>query len=167
MIASNTHLRLATIVPHNIDGQTLQREGRIGFVVMIENTSAVPAQLPFFCFMDLGLNIEAMGDWQIDKITSDGRKLVRCSYRGIAPLLTARPAVACKLFLRVLRTGGIRVSFGAGPDVAPENLKDLKLFAISGAANFPAQRGQLLVQADTVRDYLQHVLPPPSAKLAS
>ncbi len=170
MISIHTHLRLAAVPPAKLDAASLQRDGRIGYAIFIENTSAVPAQLPFFCVMDLGLNLEAQRDWQLEKIVSEGRKLVRCSFRGITPLITAQPTLACTLFLHVSKANGGRVSFGAGAAVPPENFKDLKLFTISGAANFPAQRSQLLIQTDSVREDLAHLLSTGtamSAKLAS
>ena len=151
MTSPASYLRLDVTLPAAFGYSHLRVDGRIRYEISIVNHSSIPAQLPFFCVMDLGFNLEAHQGWQMDKIVSDGRKLLRCSFRGSATLMPAKRLVACSLVLRVSPANGVQVSYGAGAPVALDNFKDLRLFAISGAANFPPERGQLHVPAEEVR----------------
>ena len=129
----------------------LPADGRAVYMLSVENTSGYPAQLPFFCVMDLGLNIEPHANWQVDKISSDGRRLVRLSYRGSSTLLPSDRIMACNLVMHLSRSNGLAISFGAGTPVPLENLRDLRLFTITGAANFPSARSSLHIPADYIR----------------
>lgn len=146
-----SYLRLAAMPPSNYSAHQLNLEKRVVYSIVLENLSAVPAQLPFFCVMDLGLHLEAHRDWQLDKIVSEGRKLIRCTYRGTNSLMPSGHVAACSLMLRIFVQDEVQVSFGNGTQASLDAMKDMRLFAITGAANFPAQRGQLLVTADEVR----------------
>jgi hypothetical protein len=160
-----SHLRLVAMPPAGYSASQLNLEKRITYSIAVENMSMIPAQLPFFCVMDLGLGLAAHRDWQLDKIVSEGRKLIRCTYRGAGPLMPSGHMAACSLTLRIFLQDGIQVSLGNGAPASLDNMKDVRLFAITGAANFPAQRGQLLVTFDEVRKGLQgcfgHLSHPP------
>lgn len=157
-----SHLRLVAIPPIGYSASQLKLERRIAYTIAMENFSVIPAQLPFFCVMDLGLELEAHRDWQLDKIVSEGRKLIRCTYRGANSLMPSANTVACNLMLRIFMQDGIQVSIGNGAPASLDNLKDVRLFAVTGAANFPAQRGQLLVTTDEVRKGLRGCFGHPS-----
>lgn len=147
----SSYLHLFALPPSSYTASHINIERRVAYAITLRNTSSIPAQLPFFCFMDLGVGLEAHRDWQLDKIVSEGRRLIRCSYHGTASLMPAEQAVACSLVLRISMQDGMQVSFGTGAPSSVDGMKDLRLFAITGAANFPAQRCQLLVAADAVR----------------
>lgn len=148
------NLRISIEPPHSSVLSHIHIDGRASYVASLENLSTIPAQFPFLCFMDLGLNLEAHRNWYFDKISSDGRRLVRCSYRGLETLLPGNRIAALSLVMRYTATNGEHVAFGSGAPVPLESLKDLRLFTVAGAANFPAVRETLTIPADDIRSQI-------------
>lgn len=148
---STSHLRIMVDPPEAFDYSRLLANSRVGIAVSVVNQTTVPAQFPFFCVMDLGLNLEIQRDWDFKRIASDGRRLLRYTYQGSNSLLPGQKLTACRLVLKVTAPSTIFAAFGSDTPVALEKLKDLRLFTVTGAANFPAQRGILQVPVDIMR----------------
>jgi len=148
---NTSHLRIMVDPPEAFDYSRLLANSRVGIAVSVINQTNVPAQFPFFCVMDLGLNLEIQRDWDFKRIASDGRRLLRYTYQGSNSLMPGEKLTACWLILKVAVPSTIFAAFGSDSPVALENLKDLRLFTVTGAANFPAQRGTLQVPVDAMR----------------
>jgi hypothetical protein len=145
------HLRLDIAFPPAALLAHAVADGHVGLPVYLENHSSYPAQFPFFCVMDLGLNLQPEANWTLSRIASDGRKLVRCSFANGATLLPGDRLRAMTLVVSVLAGQGLRIAFNGATPVPLDSLRDLKLFTVTGAANFPAQRGSVTVAADQLR----------------
>lgn len=126
-------------------------DGSVSIVVHIRNSSPVPAQLPFFCMTDLKMNVNAPQGWHMDHISSDGRRMVRFLPSIALSLAEGQTVPACILTADWFANGGFFISFSYGSRHALDQLRNMKLFCISGAANFPSQRSYLVIDADEVR----------------
>lgn len=151
---ATTHLSARIDVPPAAQLAHVITDGHIGLPVYLENRSDYPAQFPFLCVMDLGLNLQPEANWVLSRIASDGRKLLRCSYSSAITLLPGDQLRAMTLVMNVTTNQGLRVTFNGASPVPLETLRDLRLFTVAGAANFPAQRGSATVEADTLRRLL-------------
>ena len=128
-----------------------QDSGTLSVAFTVENFSHVPAQLPFLCLTDLGLNIRPVRNGRMEKLSSDGRRLVRFGLEAPAVLSTGGKTVLCMLTLSWRGRDPASVSFDRGAGHEVEALRDLRLFCITGAANFPPERSTLTISANRVR----------------
>ncbi len=151
---ATSHLSVRIDVPPAAQLAHVVTDGHVGLPVYLENRSDYPAQFPFLCVMDLGLNLQPEANWVLSRIASDGRKLLRCSYGSAITLLPGDRLRAMTLVMNVTTNRGLRVTFNGASPVPLETLRDLRLFTVAGAANFPAQRGTATVAADTLRRLL-------------
>src|SRR5688572_16722062 len=71
--------------------------GTIPVGLSIENTSHVSAQLPFLCVTDLGFNICPVNEGQMEKMSAEGRRLVRFLLAPGASLRSGEKASICWL----------------------------------------------------------------------
>jgi len=153
-----TYLRLSLETPAPAAFAFALNEGYLSLPIVIENISQYPAQLPFLCVMDLGLNLVPQLGWRPSKIASDGRRLVRFAFTDANPLPPGGRLHAVSVVAKIVMNGGTAVSFNAGVPVALDALRDLRLFSVSGAANFPAVRSHLVVSADMIRSGLTQAI---------
>lgn len=145
------HLRIAISAPDSAGHAAPTSLNTIAFVLSLENRSTVPAQMPFLCLMDLGFNLETHRNWNSEKISSDGRRLVRFSYRPVSALMPFEGLPVCNFVLRLSTANAVHVAVGTSAPVALDAMKSVRLFAIAGAANFPAERGYIEIPAADIR----------------
>jgi hypothetical protein len=158
MPTQQTHLRLSLETPAPAAFSFALNDGYLSLPIVIENVSQYPAQLPFLCLMDLGLNLIPQLGWRPDKIASDGRRLVRFAFTDPQPLPPGGRLHAVNVVAKIVMNDGIVISFNGGVPVALEALRDLRMFSVTGAANFPAARGHVVVAADTIRQGLTQAM---------
>lgn len=145
------HLRAVFGLPSPAPLSQGNATGRIAVPLYLENHSAFPAQFPFVCVMDLGLTLEPAANWSVNRIASDGRKLLRCSFLSDASLKPGDRLLAASLVLQVPPGGSGRAALNGASAPGLETMRDIRLFTVTGAANFPAERGAATIAADTLR----------------
>ena len=147
-VASKPLLRVsASIADLKVAGE---RAGTIPVSLMIENTSHVPAQLPFLCVTDLGFNILPVAGGQMEKISAEARRLVRFQLPPGAVLRTGEKISICTLTISWRSGDPPLVAFDLGAGLALDALRDLRMFCVTGAANFPSERTSVVLAAAEV-----------------
>ncbi len=127
-----------------------ETEGIIPLRLSIENTSHVAAQLPFLCVTDLGFNIHPGDDGQMEKISAEGRRLVRFLLPPGAVLHSREKVSICTLTITWRSGDPTMVAFDQGAGVGLDALRDLRMFCVTGAANFPSERTHIALAADDI-----------------
>jgi len=135
---------------HRFQPTRAQGFGSIEFDLVLSNRSPVPAHVPFLCLMDLGFNLSASQAWHMEKIASDGRRLVRLLPTTPLSLKNGESVVAGCLTATWRKDPAFSVSFDRQQTTTLAALKDMRLFCLCGAANFPQERGYLVIPAATV-----------------
>lgn len=124
--------------------------GTIPVALALENTSHVTAQLPFLCVTDLGFNIHPVAQGQMEKISAEGRRLVRFHLEPGASLRSGEKLTICTLTISWRGRDPPFVSFDLGVGHALDALRDLRMFCVTGAANFPSERSHLTLTCEAV-----------------
>lgn len=135
---------------HRFQPTRAQGFGSIEFDMTLSNHSPVPAHVPFLCLMDLGFNLSPSQAWHMEKIASDGRRLVRLVPATPLSLKNGESVVAGCLTAIWRRDPEYSVSFERQQTTPIAALKDMRLFCLCGAANFPQERSYLVIPAGTV-----------------
>lgn len=140
--------------------------GTLSIDLTIENSSHVPAQLPFLCVTDLGLNIHPVRAGRMEKIAADGRRLVRFGFESHTVLKPGDKLAICQLICGWRGCDAPVVSFDLGSGHPLDSLRDLRILCVSGAANFPSERSYLVLPAASIRKAIESQLSSTSARRA-
>jgi hypothetical protein len=119
--------------------------GSVAIGIAMTNQSAYVAQFPFLCMTDLGLNVEPAPGWQVEKIISNGRRLLRFSSEKKITLGFRDQTTACILDLKWRSQDGVLASIDAGDGFLPASSMQKLLCCMPGAANFPVERARLSI----------------------
>ena len=144
-VAIRPLLRVSASIPDIVAAG--EREGTIPVSLMLENTSHVAAQLPFLCVTDLGFNIQPVIYGQMEKISADGRRLVRFVLPPGAVLDSGAKSSICTLTMSWRGGDPPFVAYDLGAGLGLDALRDLRMFCVTGAANFPSERTHIVLTA--------------------
>ena len=123
--------------------------GHVQVSIKLKNTTSVPAENPFFCMPVRGLNALPHEGWLWHEFQSVNR-MIRFNHQQPMTLTAGDEVNCCVLRLPYNQLGGNVVSYGWGGRRQINALPDLRLFCVTGAGNFPAERFSVVIPASSV-----------------
>lgn len=123
--------------------------GHVRISIKLKNMTSVPAENPFFCLPVRGLDVLPHDGWLWHEFQSVNR-MIRFTHRQPTRLMGGDEVNCCVLRLPYRQPGGNVVSYGWGDQRQISTLPDLRLFCITGAGNFPAERFSVVIPASSI-----------------
>ena len=123
--------------------------GHVRISIKLKNTTSVPAENPFFCMPARGLDVMPHEGWLSNEFQSVNR-MIRFTQRQPTRLTGGDEVNCCVLRLPYRQLGGNVVSYGWGGRRQISALPDLRLFCVTGAGNFPAERFSVVIPASSI-----------------
>ena len=144
-----------------------QFAGYVEIGYSLHNTSDINAVLPFVCFPEGVLQVVPSIGWTTSKFLSEsGRRMTRFVpefAKTLAPGKTARP---CRVQLPYTVNHGGSVAITKWIMKSLSELQDLRVFIITGAGNFAAERSSIAVPVDDIRAAVRLGFSPTSTQSA-
>ena len=99
---------------------------------------------------DLGFNIQPAAFGQMERISAEGRRLVRFVLPPGTTLDSGKRVSICTLTISWRGGDPPFVAYDLGAGLALDALRDLRMFCVTGAANFPSERTHTVLTAADV-----------------